>query len=351
MWRNHFTCDVLAENGSAHIESLCKWGPVDVHPPHARAAERPSARGKRDARAGRSDLGARVRALQAALRATASRPICRTISGCNRTLERLGDAVGHDAEARRERVRSIGFAGMTHLGLVSASAVAARGLRHRLATIRDAALRRASSTPASCRSSSPASTSSSRGNAGRQYLHRAARRSRRVRHRLHRARCADRRRRRRAISPRITALIDAVSRARSRRMRCWSCCARCRPASRATLGAAAAERLYYQVETWCSAARSSGRRSRSATSSAAPIRRRPLPMPDSRQCSSAFGCPILPMRYESAELAKISINCCLVASITVANTLAELCERIGADWSRDRPGAQARPPHRALQPI
>ncbi|MGH6969389.1 MAG: Gfo/Idh/MocA family protein, partial [Stellaceae bacterium] len=27
MWRNHFTCDVLAENGSAHIESLCTWGP------------------------------------------------------------------------------------------------------------------------------------------------------------------------------------------------------------------------------------------------------------------------------------------------------------------------------------
>lgn len=26
-WRNHFTCDILAENGSAHIESLCKWGP------------------------------------------------------------------------------------------------------------------------------------------------------------------------------------------------------------------------------------------------------------------------------------------------------------------------------------
>ncbi|HVA14742.1 MAG TPA: Gfo/Idh/MocA family oxidoreductase [Stellaceae bacterium] len=28
MWRNHFTCDVLAERGSAHIESLCKWGPT-----------------------------------------------------------------------------------------------------------------------------------------------------------------------------------------------------------------------------------------------------------------------------------------------------------------------------------
>lgn len=26
-WRNHFTCDILAEHGSAHIRSLCKWGP------------------------------------------------------------------------------------------------------------------------------------------------------------------------------------------------------------------------------------------------------------------------------------------------------------------------------------
>jgi scyllo-inositol 2-dehydrogenase (NADP+) len=26
-WRNHFTCDVYGEKGSAHIESLCKWGP------------------------------------------------------------------------------------------------------------------------------------------------------------------------------------------------------------------------------------------------------------------------------------------------------------------------------------
>ncbi|HEV2263935.1 MAG TPA: nucleotide sugar dehydrogenase [Stellaceae bacterium] len=47
----------------------------------------------------------------------------------------------------------------------------------------------------------------------------------------------------------------------------------------------------------------------------------------------AFNCPILPMRYESAELAKISINMCLVASIGVANTMAELCEALGADWS------------------
>jgi predicted dehydrogenase len=27
-WRNHFTCDIFAELGTAHIESLCKWGPT-----------------------------------------------------------------------------------------------------------------------------------------------------------------------------------------------------------------------------------------------------------------------------------------------------------------------------------
>jgi len=52
-----------------------------------------------------------------------------------------------------------------------------------------------------------------------------------------------------------------------------------------------------------------------------------------REFLEAHECPLLPMRYESAELAKISINMCLVASVSTANTLAELCEKIGADWS------------------
>jgi len=47
----------------------------------------------------------------------------------------------------------------------------------------------------------------------------------------------------------------------------------------------------------------------------------------------AHDCPLLPMRYESAELAKISINMFLVSSVSTTNTLAELCEKIGADWS------------------
>jgi len=56
-----------------------------------------------------------------------------------------------------------------------------------------------------------------------------------------------------------------------------------------------------------------------------------------REFLDLFDCPLLVMRYESAELAKISINCCLVASITTANMLAELCENIGADWAEIAP--------------
>lgn len=57
----------------------------------------------------------------------------------------------------------------------------------------------------------------------------------------------------------------------------------------------------------------------------------PLP-PAYAEVLATCDCPVLTMRYESAELAKISINMCLVASVGVANTMAELCEQIGADW-------------------
>jgi UDPglucose 6-dehydrogenase len=50
-----------------------------------------------------------------------------------------------------------------------------------------------------------------------------------------------------------------------------------------------------------------------------------------------FGCPVLVMRFESAELAKIAINFYLVSTVTTTNTLAEVCEAIGADWSEIAP--------------
>ena len=51
----------------------------------------------------------------------------------------------------------------------------------------------------------------------------------------------------------------------------------------------------------------------------------------------AYGCPLLPMRYESAELSKIAINAFLVSTISTTNTLAELCESIGAHWDEVAP--------------
>jgi len=47
---------------------------------------------------------------------------------------------------------------------------------------------------------------------------------------------------------------------------------------------------------------------------------------------NSFNCPIIKMKYESAELAKIAINCYLASSVTITNTLAEISETIGANW-------------------
>jgi len=46
-----------------------------------------------------------------------------------------------------------------------------------------------------------------------------------------------------------------------------------------------------------------------------------------------YACPVLTMSYESAELTKTAINLYLVGAVTYANTMADLCEAIGADWA------------------
>jgi UDPglucose 6-dehydrogenase len=96
------------------------------------------------------------------------------------------------------------------------------------------------------------------------------------------------------------------------------------------------ERLYYQVETlvFGRAVERATRPERFIVGCADPEAELP---PRYAEFLGAFGCPVLPMRYESAELTKIAINCCLAASVTVTNTLAELSERLGADWGEIAP--------------
>ena len=78
----------------------------------------------------------------------------------------------------------------------------------------------------------------------------------------------------------------------------------------------------------------------------------PLP-PAYARWLHAFDCPLLPMRYESAELAKIAINCFLVSSVSTTNMLAEVCEQTGAAWSEIGPALRLDKrigPHAYLQP-
>ncbi|MGI8792798.1 MAG: UDP binding domain-containing protein [Acidimicrobiales bacterium] len=56
-----------------------------------------------------------------------------------------------------------------------------------------------------------------------------------------------------------------------------------------------------------------------------------------------FGCPVLSVRLESAELCKLAINVLLAASVTATNTLAGVCEGVGADWQEIVPALRLDP--------
>jgi UDPglucose 6-dehydrogenase len=57
-------------------------------------------------------------------------------------------------------------------------------------------------------------------------------------------------------------------------------------------------------------------------------------LPDAvRKIAELFNCDILEMSYESAELTKIAINIVLSANITAANSLAEIANLTGGNWS------------------
>ena len=51
----------------------------------------------------------------------------------------------------------------------------------------------------------------------------------------------------------------------------------------------------------------------------------------------SFKCPIIKMKYESAEITKVSINILLASSITTSNLLAQACENVSADWNEVMP--------------
>ena len=59
------------------------------------------------------------------------------------------------------------------------------------------------------------------------------------------------------------------------------------------------------------------------------------------------------MRYESAEVTKTAINVYLAGSVTYANSLADICEAVGADWTEIIPALKLDRrigPHAYLRP-
>lgn len=106
-------------------------------------------------------------------------------------------------------------------------------------------------------------------------------------------------------------------------------------AARARVEAGGA-RLYYQVETliFGRAVEQAARPERFMVGCADPE----APLTSAlRSFLESFGCPILSMRYESAELCKISINMFLIAQVSTTNMLAEICEASGAEWREIAP--------------
>lgn len=52
------------------------------------------------------------------------------------------------------------------------------------------------------------------------------------------------------------------------------------------------------------------------------------------QYLSNFKSKIIKMNYESAELAKISINMMLISNLSMTNQISELCQKTNADWNK-----------------
>jgi UDPglucose 6-dehydrogenase len=99
---------------------------------------------------------------------------------------------------------------------------------------------------------------------------------------------------------------------------------------------AATRPIYYQVETliYGRAVERAMEPPYMVVGCADPNEKLPAPYFDFIQSFNRF---VNRTTYESAELCKISSNCVLMASIAATNTLAELCEKVGADWNEIAP--------------
>jgi UDPglucose 6-dehydrogenase len=221
----------------------------------------------------------------------------------------------------------VGFAGMTHLGIVSATGVASGGFETVCFDPDETLVARlqAGDLPVL----EPGLDELLASNSGRQHFTSAAKDLSRC-DVVYLSQDVDTDDTGRSNTSALNALIDLVV-PNLKPDACLVVLSQVEPGFTRAIAAPPEDRRYYQVETlvFGRAVERVLKPERYIVGCSDPAK--PL-NPNFRAVLKAFGCPILPMRYESAELAKISINMCLVASISVANTMSELCEQVGAVW-------------------
>src|SRR5205807_644786 len=101
-------------------------GTSDVYASQARAAQRPASRGERYSGSRGSYLGGGIRAFQTALQQPGTDRFIERYLASSRA-QAYRQRRGHACREASVKGPTIGFAGMTHLGLVSATAIASRG--------------------------------------------------------------------------------------------------------------------------------------------------------------------------------------------------------------------------------
>ena len=127
MWRNHFTCDILASKGSAHIESLCKWGPSKfIHRERCLPSGKPKRRRNRFLECADPTWENEYNYFKQIIANNENCSLKKDI-WLNQTLSRLAVSASERQQNMTNEKPKVGIAGLTHLGVNTGTAVAHKG--------------------------------------------------------------------------------------------------------------------------------------------------------------------------------------------------------------------------------
>ena len=330
-WRNHFTCDIFGENGTAHIRSLCKWGPTQFILrkrvlPSGRPPEESTTLVQAD-----PTWEEEYQYFKSLIEQNSVTHLSRDI-WINHQIRKLGTASMRHSVSKAPMVGNttlprIGVLGMTHLGLISATAMASKGFQVIGYDADEVLITQLQSQQLPITEPQLDSLLTSNGN---KQTFTSVLQDLKTCHVIYiaadvpttAANVSD-------LSP-IQTLVDRIVPVLNEKT-ILVILSQVPPGFTRQLSLPK-NQLFYQVETLIFG---------QAMDRALHPERYIIGCHDPKQSLPSaydallrtFHCPVLLMRYESAELAKIAINLFLVSSVVTANLLAEISSQIGADWN------------------